>query len=215
MDARRCGEQADMFSALAMLRMSNVDKRLAIDRQIKARNVAKLERSERKAITNEVYESAIMVYAIQDFSPATLHALRWSECKTMALDKKALNYSDIVVIKDEIMQCQARFGQKSSVEHKACIEGVVKDRSQEVALAQQTSKMVCRNKIKASIKLHEKAVKQAKRGSNKTALGSLEKSLTNWRNIANGTLGCSNVERAIAADGILRASRDMLTVASR
>lgn len=213
MDARRCGEQADMFSALAMLRASNVGKRQAIDREMKARNVAKLERSERKAVTSEVYESAIMVYAIGDFSPATLRALKWSECKTMALNNKALNYGDIVAIKDEVMQCQTRFEQKSSVKHKACIEGVVNDRSQTAALAQQSSKLVCRNTIKASIKMHKKAVKQAESGSKKTALGSLEKSMENWKSIANGTLGCSNVERAIAADGILRASQDITSIA--
>ena len=215
MDARQCGEKADLFSALATLRESNFGKRQAINQLMKARNVAGLERSQRKAVTSDVYETAIMVYAIPDFSPDTLGAFKWAECKTTVLTDKALNYGDIVAIKDEILQCQNRFGQNSAEKHEACIEGVVRNRSQVAEMVQQLSKQDCRNTIKSSIKLHKKAMKQANKGNNKTALGSLEKSVTNWKKIASGTLGCSNVEKAIATDGLLRASKDISTIARR
>lgn len=215
MDASRCEDLAGMTSDLAALRARDVSRRQAINLQLKAREVGTLERSERKTVTSEVYETAILVYAIPDFSLATLETFKWSECKIMALSNKVLNYGDIIAIKDEILQCQNQFEQKSNKKHKACIEGVVKDRSQAVELAQRLSKRACQNKIKVSINLHKKAVKQAKKGNKKTALGSLEKSVTNWKKIASGTLGCSNIEKAIATDGLLRASKDMSTIARR
>ncbi len=212
-EARRCKDMAGMTSDLAALRARNVSKRQAIKLQLKAREVTTLEYSKRRTVTSEIYETAILVYAIPDFSLATLERFKWSECKTMALHNNALNYGDIVGIKDEVMRCQTQFEQKSARKHKACIDAVVKDRAQLVNFDQQTEQQSCRNLITVSINLHKKAVKLARKGSKQTALGSLEKSMTNWKKIANGTLRCSNIEKAIAADGILRANQDMSSIA--
>jgi len=208
-DAERCVAMADSFSALASVRDQKVAKRQAINSQLKAQNVARLSPAESQRISNDLYESAILVYAMREASPATLHAMKWAECKTMALSNQSLDYSDIVAIKTEMVQCQSQFQGKSMSGHKECVENVVKAHSRDATLAQATSNTNCRTTIGDSIKLHKNAIEHARKGNKKTAISSLEQSMTNWKKIAGGNLGCTSVEKAIAIDGILRTSNDI------
>lgn len=212
-DARVCSEEADLFNALATLRMNNVAKRKAVSRQIKQRNVSSMGRAERKAATSEVYESAIIVYAVPDFSPATLYALKWSECKVKALENRQMNYGEILAVKEEVMRCQQKYVQKGTKKLQACVDRVVGNHSMAMGQPQKISRKKCRSTISSSIKLHKKAVRLAKKGKKNTALDSLEASLASWKKIASGGLSCSNVERATAVDGILRADQDINTIA--
>jgi hypothetical protein len=212
-DARICSEEADLFSALATLRANKVAKRQAVSRQIKKRNVAGMDGAERKEATSEVYESAIIVYAIPELSPATLHALKWSECKVKALRNEEMNYGDILAIKDGVVRCQQDSEQKGTEKLRACVEGVVGTYSREMSQPKELSMHLCRTTIKSSIDLHKKALRLAKKGKKNTALDSLEASMEKWKKIASGGLGCSKVEKAIAADGILRADHDINTIA--
>lgn len=208
-DAQRCEDITGMTSDLAALRERRVSKRQAIKLQLSERQVSSLDRGERNTVTRDLYETAILVYALPDFSSATLEAFRWSECKTMALQESALDYSDIVAIKVEILRCQSQFEQKNAKKHTACIASVVKDRSRATDFDAEIEKIACQRLIKTSINLHNKAVKLAKSGKNEKALGALEKIMENWKKITSGSLSCSNIDRATAADGILRATQDV------
>lgn len=208
-DAERCVAKADSFSALASVRDQKVAKRQAINSQLKAQNVAKLSPAERQRVTNELYESAILVYAMRESSPATLHAMKWAECKNMALSNQSLDYSDILAIKSEMMQCQSQFQGKSMSGHKDCVENAVRAHSRDATLAQVASNAGCRTTIGDSIKLHKNAIEHARKGNKKSAISSLEQSMANWKKIAGGNLQCTSVEMAIAIDGILRTSNDI------
>ncbi len=212
LDAKHCEDISGMTSDLAALRERSVGKRQAIKLQLAEREIKSLDREERVVATSELYETAIIVYAIPDLSPASLEAFKWAECKAMALHGSVLNYSDIVAIKHNLVRCQSDFEEKSASKHKTCIEGVVKDRSQVAELEQMVEQGACRKLIRASIKLHNKAVRMAKKGKKDNALASLETTMSNWKKIAGGELSCSNIDKAIAADGILRATQDILSV---
>lgn len=212
-DARVCSEEADLYNALATLRKNNVAKRQAVSQQMKHRNVSSLGRAERKAATSEVFESAIIVYAVPDLSPATLYALKWSECKVKALENRELNYGEILAVKEEVTRCQNEYAQKGANKLQACVDRVVGNHSKATGQPEMVSRKKCRSTISKNIKLHKKAVRLAKKGKKNTALDSLEASLASWKTIASGGLSCSNVERAIATDGILRADQDINTIA--
>jgi hypothetical protein len=212
LDAKICMDKASVYSALATLRDNKVAKREAISAEMKVRNISKLEKEERKRVTNELYESAIFVYAMSNATPETLRAVKWAECKNMVLNNQSLDYSEIVAIKSGIMLCQKKFDRKKGSDHQACVDGVVTSHSQDAILAKAVSNSGCRTTIGDSIKLHRKAIDLARKGNKQSAITSLEQSMANWKKIANGQMACTSVEKAIAIDGILRASNDIKVV---
>ena len=212
LDAKICNDKADLFSALAMSRDMKVAKRQAIANEMKARNISKLAKEERKLAISELYESTILVYAMPKASPATLHAMKYADCRNTVLDNQSINYGEIVSIKAGITRCQGNFEGKSMKEHQACVDGIVREHSQDAMLARVASSSSCRTTIGDNIKLHKKAITLARSGKKQPAISTLEQSMSNWKRIANGQLGCTSVEKAIAIDGILRASNDISVV---
>lgn len=211
-DAQRCDYIAAMTSDLAALRERNVGKRKALKLQLSERQASSLTRKERNTVTQDLYETVIMVYALPDLSSATLEAFRRSECKTLALHDSALDYSDIVAIKAEILGCQSQFQLKDAKEYTACIAAVVKNRSRVSDYDGVMDKSACRRLINTSINLHNKALSLVKSGKNEMALGALEDIIENWKRITSGELACTRIDRATAADGILRATQDISSI---